>query len=282
MEAQLDNARDHRAADTLQWASGMPEFQAWRLSDPKDFTSPQRILWIRGTLGVGKSTMAGYYIDLLTHLYPSSTIAYFFFKSVQPGLTKAVDCVRTLAYQFIQNDTNASSILEQLQINDFRIDGQLGVSFLFKRLVRTTFLSMQCDAFIVVDGLDEADTTVDIADRVPRPEIEVLIECLATLPVRLLFISRTNADIARIVPNSITKPITKEDNMTDIMSHVKQTTDASTTLQMHFRNVQIDPLEYFRDNAKSIFLWVALVLKQLERARSASAFRKTLDGFLYC
>ena len=52
----------------------------------------RRVLWIRGTLGMGKSVMAGYYIDLLKCLYPKAIVAYFFCKSGQPGAHQASGC----------------------------------------------------------------------------------------------------------------------------------------------------------------------------------------------
>src|ERR1700759_4102684 len=77
VEAQLYNVRARRGKETLQWARNMPEFRDWRMSEI-DVASKERILWVRGTLGVGKSIMAGHFIDLLQYLHPTSTVAYFF------------------------------------------------------------------------------------------------------------------------------------------------------------------------------------------------------------
>jgi hypothetical protein len=95
VEAQLSLFREQRGENTLQWARDMPEFQTWRLSNLK--TSKDRVLWIRGTLGVGKSIMAAYFIDLLKVHYPKAIIAYFFCRSKQAGLMEARDIIRTLA-----------------------------------------------------------------------------------------------------------------------------------------------------------------------------------------
>src|SRR5277367_6151460 len=80
VEAQLHHFRQQRGEGTLEWARDMEDFEKWRFSDP---SSNDRILWIRGTLGIGKSTMAGYYIDLLKYRYPNSMVAYFFCRSSQ-------------------------------------------------------------------------------------------------------------------------------------------------------------------------------------------------------
>ena len=91
VESQLSSFRQQRSEGTLQWARDMPEFQAWRLCD-LDEESERRITWINGTLGIGKSIMAGYFIDLLKCQYPNAIVAYFFCRSNQPGLTNAEIC----------------------------------------------------------------------------------------------------------------------------------------------------------------------------------------------
>jgi hypothetical protein len=65
VEAQLHSFQDQRADGTLKWAIDMPEFYTWQLSDTS-LSSIDRILWIRGTLGIGKSIMAGYFVNIQT------------------------------------------------------------------------------------------------------------------------------------------------------------------------------------------------------------------------
>jgi tetratricopeptide (TPR) repeat protein len=278
VEAQLYNVRARRGKETLQWARNMPEFRNWRMSDME---SKERILWVRGTLGVGKSIMAGYFIDLLQYLHPTSTVAYFFCKSGQSGLTKARDILGTLAYQCIESNTEARAALEELRKKSFHVDESLGVGFLFQNLLLEPLRLAKSEIYIVVDGLDEADlTTRDVAERTARPEIDVLLECLSNLPyTRLLFISRPNANVSRVLPASITKSIGKKDNFDDIDAYVKQTIASSKTLQRHFRKEGVDPTKFFHEKANSIFLWVVLVLQQLAKAKSTSVFKKYLSGF---
>ena len=58
----------------------MTEFRDWRLSG-LDKESPHHITWIHGTLGIGKSIMAAYFVDLLKCQYPNTIVAYFFCRS---------------------------------------------------------------------------------------------------------------------------------------------------------------------------------------------------------
>src|SRR5271155_1749414 len=114
----------------------MREFQNWRNSSISDARCKERILWICGSLGVGKSIMAGYFIDLLTHAHPDAIVCYLFCKKGQDGLIRACDILRTLAYQLAKQSKSVHDALNELKRDDaFQIDENLGVAFLFKKLL---------------------------------------------------------------------------------------------------------------------------------------------------
>ena len=279
VESQLSSFRQQRSEGTLQWARNMHEFQAWRLSELHE-NAERRITWINGTLGMGKSIMAGYFIDLLKIQYPSAVVAYFFCRSNQPGLTNARDILRTLAYQCIEKDKEARKVLETLKSKGFQLTDNLSIRYLFEKLLLDP-LRNSPEIFIVLDGLDEADmATQEHTDRAGRPELHVLLTCLAKLPsTRLLCISRPSAKVSDVIRNAFPKPIGKDDNAEDIDSYVRKTVDESKTLKAQFKASYTDPILYFREKGSGIFLWVVLVLQQLPKAKSRSDFQKYLDGF---
>ena len=277
VESQFSSLRNQRTPGTLEWARDMPEFQAWRLSDLSE-SSEARITWIKGTLGVGKSIMAAYFIDLLKCQYPNAIIAYFFCRSNQPGLTNARDILRTLAYQCIENDKDARAVLENLKSKGFRITNDLCIEFLFEKLLLEP-LRNSPPIYIVLDGLDEAD--LDVADAQKRPELHVLLTWLAKLPsTRLLCISRPEANVLGVIgPNIVAKTIHQGDNAKDIESHVHKKLEEYPNLKIQFTMASQDAINYFRENGNGIFLWVELVLKQLTKAKSSSIFQQNLKGF---
>ena len=276
VESQLSSFRQQRSDGTLDWARTMPEFQAWRLSDVVDGPE-RRITWIKGSLGLGKSVMAAYFIDLLKCQYRNAVVAYFFCRSDQPGLTNARDILRTLAYQCVGNNDAARKALENLKSKGFQVTPDLGIGFLFEKLLLDPLKSTQ-EIYIVLDGLDEADdATQDHTDPAGRPEFHIFLACLARVPsIRLLCISRPNANIKAIIPNAFEKTISKSDNVDDIDSYVRTEVGKSVNLQTLFRQ---DPVQYFRNHGEGVFLWVKLVLQQLAKAKTASVFQKYLDGF---
>lgn len=280
VEGQLSSVRKQRGKDTLEWARTMPEFEVWRRSD-SEHESKDRILWIRGTLGVGKTVMAGYFIELLKCLHPDAVVAYFFCRSGQERLKTARDIIRTLAYQCVIDDAEARSALDSLRTKDFRVNDETPVGFLVEKLLQEPLSRTKNMIFIIIDGVDEADwTSIDNSERQPRPEMEAFIKAIGNIPsIHLLFVSRPKPDISRMIPNAATKSLVKSDNMVDIDAYVKTTIEGSERLKEHFLNENVNPSEYFHNKANGIFLWVVVVLHQLLQIKAGSVFRKYLSGF---
>jgi pentatricopeptide repeat protein len=276
VEDFLSSFRKERSEGTLEWALKLSEFREWRLSDLQS-TSERRITWIKGPLGLGKSIMAAYFIDLLKTHYRNAVTAYFFCRSNEPGLTTARDILRTLAYQCARDNKDARKALEKLKSEGFQITADLGIRYLFEKLLLKPLQSVQ-EIYVVLDGLDEADDlTLDRTDPAGRPDLEVLLECLASIPsLRLLCISRPSAKIQAIIPNAFVRTISKNDNADDIEMYVLTEVEKSRTLKLLFNQ---DPVQYFREHGEGVFLWVKLVLQQLSKAKTASAFQKYLKSF---
>ena len=225
--------------------------------------------------------MAAYFIDLLKCHYPKAMVAYFFCRSNQPGLTNARDIIRAVAYQCIENDEAAHSILHALKRKGFGISENQEVDFLVEKLLLDPLRGTRKEIYIILDGVDEADMiTANQFDRSGIPEMHVLLKSLTKLPfVRLLFISRGTANICNIVPNTTVKTIGKGENAQDIKKYVQEFIAKSKQLRTLFENENKDPVKYFEEKADGIFLWVVLVIQQLEKAKTQSNFRKHLEGF---
>lgn len=279
VESKLYGVREKRSKGSLKWAHDMIEFRSWRLAELHE-SSRDRILWIKGPLGIGKSTMAGYFIDILKCLHPKSIVAYFFCRSGEAGLMRAHDIIRTLAYQCIEDNTPGREVLEGLKRKNFEISEGLGVAYLFEKLLLDVLRVTQKEVYIILDGLDEADSkTADKSDRWETPELHVLFRCLPKLPsTRLLFISRPSADISSVLPDITIKPIGTE-NAQDISAYVRDFVDKSKLLRTHFKKANLNAVKYFEEKANGVFLWVVLVLQKLGQAKSASIFQKWLKDF---
>jgi tetratricopeptide (TPR) repeat protein len=256
----------------------MPEFQEWRLRTKQD--SAHRILWIRGFPGAGKSTLAGYYVDLLGDLYPQAIVLYFFCVRGTTGLTKVRDIIRALAYQLSRADENAHCVFSNLKADGFELE-DIGIPLLFDKLIGNLSIKDR-DIYVILDGLDEADTQAkDTIDRLETAEIDIFLQSLAGLAsTQLLLISRPDINISGILSpqNPTVKAIDIGDNREDIEIYVTNTLAKSTTLQNLFNRENVKPVRFFLDNANGIFLWVAVALQRLAMIDSRSDFQKELES----
>ena len=75
------------------------------------------------------------------------------------------------------------------------------------------------------------------------------------------------------------KTIGKNENADDITAYVEKCSTDSELLRLFFKNEFLNPVKYFEEKGDGIFLWVELVIRQLAKAKSMSAFKKALEGF---
>jgi hypothetical protein len=211
VEGQLQAVNHSRYEGTLSWVFKMPELKTWLTSQPNSY---ERILWIRGGPGVGKSFMAGFLIETLKK--SNSVVMYFFCKRGEAKLTDVRDILRTLAYKCIQSSHQARTVLEVLMKEQFPATTNVPIPLLFTKLIDEPLKYITQDIYIILDGLDEADSsTMDPKEMIP--EIEVLIKCLGSLKSgRILFISRPDVPIQEAIPKLLTKLISDRDNSLDI------------------------------------------------------------------
>jgi len=142
----------------------MNEFQTWSSVD-LTAKSKERILWIVGAPGVGKSTLAAYFVEFIRALDKDAILAYFFIRRGSNGLTKPSDIARTLAYQCSELDTNVRTSLETLKSSGFKVDDNLGLHLLSTKLLIEPLAQSSKPIYVILDGLEEADNSTDDVDQ---------------------------------------------------------------------------------------------------------------------
>jgi len=250
----------------------MVEFQSWSSCDLGSVTK-DRVLWLFGPPGVGKSTLAAYFVEFLRSFDKDAILAYFFIRRDSEGLTKPSDIARTLAYQCSEIDMNIRSSLEILRRNGFKVDDSIGLHLLSNKLLLEPLAKSERSVYIILDGLDEADQSFDSIDR-RRSSIEILIDSLCNLrSSRLLLLCRPQSVPSKFKQQAIFRTIGFSDNRDDIEAFVRRQLNENKTLQTRFAKEGIDPIPFFLSNSRGIFLWVVLLLEQLSKA-SRSVFQK--------
>ena len=274
VEGQLLEVQRQRHQNTLNWALEMQEFRNWRESG---LNSQERALWIRGTPGLGKSVMAGRLIKYLQDSFPNSIVAYFFCKGGEPELTDVQHILCTLAYQCAKNCKEAQTVLEVFK-DEFPKVAEVGIRSLFRRVLEEPLKHVTRDVYLILDGLDEADTAkMDRLEK--RPEFKVLIECLGMLKsTRVLFISRPEVSLDKLIRPLAIKSLSDKDNIVDIETYINQKFSDSETLRKWYPKNSSDAVKDFVNKSKGLFLWVFIVLEQLSSETDYSKFQEYLNS----
>lgn len=272
VDEQLRLFRHERGPNTLQWVAELEEFHNWRMA-PLDESSSGRILWLRGTSGIGKSTIAAYVVDLLMRRSPNSIVAYFFCRSNQEGLTRADDILRSLACQCYRSDLGFRGVLRALNGEGGMLESEHDISSLFQKLLGEPLLASQKETCIILDGLDEIDPS-------DRSAVDILLNLLVALrSTRVLFLSNWTSNIGGVIPNLTIKSISLQETGKDIDAYVNRVVNESGKLTVFFGTANVNPIQYFRQHGNGVFLWVGLVLRILANCKNPLIFQQRLTKF---
>lgn len=279
VEAQLQVLQDRyreSTTPTLQWAHKMDEFQLWLRSDLAH-NCRERVLWVVGPPGVGKSTLAAYLLEFTRTLDQDAVTAFFFVRSELRGLASPLKILCTLAHQLSVLVPEFRQSLDKLKKAGFIVKDELGIKYLFNKLLLDPLKNCKRPIYVILDGMDEVDIKKD--PREPyRESSEILFDCLYSMPSsRLLFLSRPQS-----VPPTTKHPfavtsIGLDQNKVDIKAYVDQKLLESPKLKERFKKADIDPVQFFITHSSGIFLWVVLVLRHLSKA-SGKLFKSFVLG----
>jgi tetratricopeptide (TPR) repeat protein len=269
VESQLQALQDRyreTTIPTLQWAHKMDDFQLWLRSD-LTHECKERVLWVVGPPGVGKSTLAAYLLEFTRALDQDAVTAFFFVRSEQRGLASPLKVVCTLAHQLSLLVPEFRQYLDKLKSAGFVVKDELGINYLFKKLLLDPLRTCKRPIHVILDGVDEVDMKKDPRDPY-RESSEILFDCLYSMPSsRLLFLSRPQS-----VPSLTTKhsfavtSIGLDQNKADIEVYVNQQLLENPKLKERFKKADVDPVQFFITHSNGIFLWVVLVLRHLSKA----------------
>jgi tetratricopeptide (TPR) repeat protein len=254
----------------------MEEFKSWQVATLGETPS---ILWLRGGPGLGKSTIASYFIDHLPLRWPQSVVAYFLCKDGISGLTTVRDMIRTLAYQIILRSHGARSSLDTLKNSHFKIDCTIGIRFLFQKIIKEPLEKCKTEVYLVIDGLDEADDkSMDASER--KTEMDIFVDCLTTLiSVRVLLLSRPDSAVRNIASQIVIKSLETTQNANDILGFVtrKVATPENSHIRKFFPKELGDPCTYFTHKCQGMFLWASLALERVSKVNKKKVFQALLE-----
>ncbi|KAL8912458.1 MAG: hypothetical protein Q9171_002551 [Xanthocarpia ochracea] len=262
----LANLLDRQLDGTCQWLTDDTEFKYWRAGDE----GAPKLLWLNGKPATGKSTLAAH---VVRQFYGCNLdCSYFFFKHGDKSKSSVASMLRSFAYQMASTNPRIRSEILAMHDNGVLIDAEdertLWRSVFLSRIFRTDFHQPY---FWVIDALDEC---ADFTCFLP-----MLAKIDKNIPLRVFMTSRPSPVIQTLLLQEkllvSTKQVTVESSYHDIRCML----EASTRFLPIDDPVACESLiAKILSKSNGCFLWVALVLKELETTHSEQQIQEVLDS----
>lgn len=253
----LELARSLRHSGTCQWIGRKEVFKSWSFST---FGSDHSLLWIHAIPGAGKTVLASYLVDHSCTRLPTSSkvglVMYFFFKNADSDKNTPLAVTRALLHQMLRSPEMAGKgeFIQDIE-NHMKNSGQRrAISF---RPLWSLFCK-HCinlpNAVIILDALDECE------------QVHALIPGLCRLAregqVRIILTSRREAALFDPLQGVADLAMGPEDVQDDITAFLEYSVSQSPVLSNP--RVRSRIIRILNNRSKGMFLWVALMLKELE------------------
>ncbi|KAL8908717.1 MAG: hypothetical protein Q9171_005330 [Xanthocarpia ochracea] len=265
----FEDARSLRYADTCRWIEARPEFVKWSSCKAE---ASQSLLWIHAIPGAGKTVLASYLVEFLekpdnVHMQPQP-IFYFFCKNADIDKNNALAITKALAHQLLQSPQVAGpDILKDLRSQMDSGGRSRAINFrpLFELI--SQHLGNLSRAIIIIDAADECS---DIDQLLPG-----LIRLTEKGTAKVVLTSRREPNLVNILQNKPGLDMGPEDVQEDIRCYLEHQVSQSQVLsdaRVRHRIIRI-----LNIRSKGMFLWVALMIKELELCSTVENIEYTLD-----
>jgi hypothetical protein len=269
-KARIRQTKGGLLDESFRWVLDNPEFQKWR------YDRQSRLLWIKGDAGKGKTMLM---IGSIEDLSPpegdnQQILSYFLCQGTDLRLNNAITVLRGLIYLLIlQQPFLISHLRKQYDHTGRKLfentNAFYGLSEIFQQMLQDPRLLM---AYLAVDALDECE--------VGLPELLDLISQTAAEPYQVKWIvsSRNKDDIEqRLGTGDFHTRISLELNAKCISDAVNVYIDYKVSKLTAFQSekrVKENIHKQLRKKANGTFLWVALVIHELQNSLVADMLKK--------
>lgn len=263
----LDYFRKRWMPGSCQWILSEPALKTWT-----EFSPESRIAWLCAPPGTGKSILATHIIKHLQGL--GFGCHYFFFRFGDQSKRSLGVLLRSLGYQSACGLTQFRRAMVELSREGLKLEKmdprvvwqKIFISVLFK-------LAQLRPIYWVIDALDEADS--------PKAFLELLQDVSrSTCPIRVFIISRDTEQISmafkrlsRSISVDIIGDVDPENTQADMRLYVQKELEFMRGRQ----DLKSSVLENILARADGNFLWVRLVLEEVQHCRTETAIRDALQ-----
>ncbi|KAF4344543.1 hypothetical protein FBEOM_1511 [Fusarium beomiforme] len=185
-EDKYEDSLGKRVGTTCEWIFDRPAFKS--LLSPEG-SSGQRLLWINGPAGFGKTILCAHIIKRLSEIL-DTPVAYFFFTSDHESREDPFFALRAWISQVAAQNDNAFECIRQIWEKDTSEAASRKVLVgLFKEIVTAV-----PGCLFVADGLDEC-SQLGAGDSSVARFLHDIMEAINGTDVKLLLVSRDEPEI---------------------------------------------------------------------------------------
>ena len=253
--------------DSYRWILGSYELQRWRSAQQST------LLWIKGDPGKGKTMLlCGIINELEKSTAKTALLSYFFCQATDSRINNATAVLRGLVYMLVgQQSSLISHILKKYDHAGKSLfedaNAWVALAEIFTNILQDPSLN---STYLIIDALDECEKDLPVL-------LDFIVQNSALPRVKWIVSSRNVSDIEqRLRPDrsqarlSLEIRETAEQVSLAVDAYIKHSVSQLPNLQDD-EDLQTRVQDLMRLKANGTFLWVSLVVKELEKAESWEA-----------
>ncbi|KAF2677680.1 beta transducin-like protein HET-D2Y [Lentithecium fluviatile CBS 122367] len=262
---RIEETKGGLLADSYHWIFENPDFQRWR-NDQQS-----RLLWIKGDPGKGKTMLlCGIINELHKSIANTALLTYFFCQATDSRINNATAVLRGLLYLLVEQQPSLVSYIRKKHDYAGKVlfedaNAWVALSEIFKNILQDASLKT---TYLVIDALDECITDL------PKLLDFIVYASSSSARVKWLLSSRNELYIEqklRFADEQARLSLELKENAKQVSRAVDVYIDDKLS---RLESIQDDDdltgrvRDILRRKANGTFLWVALVVQELERPES--------------
>ncbi|KAI0600589.1 hypothetical protein F4775DRAFT_544625 [Biscogniauxia sp. FL1348] len=267
-----------RAKGSCQWIDEREDFQDWR-GFPEDLPFEKQsnvsiipsIFWIYSNPGIGKTFLASHIVEELTQF--GMECAYYFFHFGNKTSRSLGDFLRSIAYQMALSNAAVREKLIGLYEDGSTFDTDDAVTIWNKIFQKGIFQArILTTQYWVIDAIDECNKYQEFFTMLKGLQL--------TFPLRIFITSRKISDMQKLRRSLgasaavVCREIVPEDVIKDIEYYIH---DRAENLPSGKVAENEDLITILQRRANGCFLWIRLVLDELETVYSNESILQVLE-----
>ncbi len=225
----------------------------------------QKILWIHGAPGFGKTILCSHIVDLLKYA-SRMPVAHYFFSSDLESRNDPWLAIRSWITQIIAQDEDAYAYVGRtMKAESSKLATRVTIVALFEKLVQ-----MLPGCVFVLDGIDECTDLKEV-----RKFLQRLSQIASEASVRILVVSRDEVEIRHALNTFPEYRIEEDDNSSDLSILAQDIVNEKFSDEAEdFRAAIVDMLTR---KCEGQFLWIFLQGDLLKRGEKINQLSRAIE-----